>query len=112
MPFTIADVEKHIKDLTPEQKEQWLSVANSALKKCEDEGGSNCDASAIQQANGVVSNADDKDKTFGMKDVEIFAIWATLVSQLKAALPERSPLFISERISVFSGERVRLRCAV
>ena len=80
MPFTVADVEKHIKDLTPEQKAQWVNVANSALKKCEDEGGSNCDATAITQANGVVSNSSDdkdKDKTFGMKDVEIFAtgVW-------------------------------------
>lgn len=55
MPWTVGDVEDHIKGLSDEQKAQWVAVANSALSKCEKEGGENCDASAIRQANAVVS---------------------------------------------------------
>jgi len=54
MPWTVADVDKHKKGLTARQKRQWVDVANSALAKCQREGGSNCDASAIKQANAVV----------------------------------------------------------
>jgi len=55
MPWTVADVDSHIKGLTDKQKDIWLSVANAALAKCEKEGGKACDVSAITQANGVVS---------------------------------------------------------
>lgn len=81
MPFTIADVDKHIKGLDPEQKKQWVNVANSARDKCMSDGGDakECDASAIRQANGVVSkksdtvNNFDHPQTFNIDDVEIFA---------------------------------------
>lgn len=56
MPWTVADVDKHKKGLTDKQKEQWVKVANSALKACQEKGGKDCDASAIRQANGVVGN--------------------------------------------------------
>ncbi len=55
MPWTVADVEKHNKGLTDHQKKVWVNVANSALAKCQKEGGTACDASAIRQANGVVT---------------------------------------------------------
>jgi hypothetical protein len=77
MPFTTEDVDKHIKGLDPKQKEQWVEVANSALAKCEKEGGAECDASAIRQANGVVKkNSKDfeHNQTFNIEGVEIFAI--------------------------------------
>ena len=38
MPWTVADVDKHKKDLTPEQKKKWISIANSVLKDSGDEG--------------------------------------------------------------------------
>jgi hypothetical protein len=58
MPWTVADVEKHNKGLGDSQKARWVAVANSALKSCMEKGGSEseCAASAIRQANGVVAN--------------------------------------------------------
>jgi len=58
MPWTVDDVERHNQGLSDEQKRQWVAVANSARKKCMDEGGESaqCDASAIRQANGVVKS--------------------------------------------------------
>ena len=60
MPWTVEDVEKHNKGLTDKQKSQWVAVANSALKKCMDDGGTEetCAVSAIKQANGVLVNED------------------------------------------------------
>ena len=55
MPWKIEDVDSHIKGLSDKSKEQWVAVANSALAKCEKEGGKECDVSAIKQANGVVA---------------------------------------------------------
>ncbi len=59
MPWTVADVDRHIKGLGPEQKRQWVHVANTALKKCLTEGGEarQCEASAVRQANSVVGKA-------------------------------------------------------
>lgn len=55
MPWTVGDVERHMKDLTDMQKEMWVKVANAALSRCTADGGQDCDASAIRQANSVVS---------------------------------------------------------
>jgi len=43
--------------MTDRQAEQWVAVANSALKECMDEGGTDesCAPGAIRQANGVVA---------------------------------------------------------
>lgn len=56
LPWTIDDVEKHKKGLSEKQKKQWVEVANSALQKCLDDGGTDedCAPKAIRQANGVV----------------------------------------------------------
>lgn len=56
MPWTVSNVERFNKNLSPKQKAQWVAVANSTRKKCMDDGGSekDCDAKAIQMANGVV----------------------------------------------------------
>ncbi len=58
MPFSLGDVEKHNKGLSPAKKAQWIAVANSVLAKCIKEGGTDasCAPSAIRQANGVVAN--------------------------------------------------------
>ncbi len=63
MPWKITDVEKHRKGLDAKGKRQWVQVANSALKKCMDDGGDeeSCAASAIRQANGVVGRQENED---------------------------------------------------
>ena len=54
MPWTKDDVERHNKGLTDHEKDIWVRVANDALKRCEKEGGSGCDAAAVRQANAAV----------------------------------------------------------
>ena len=53
MPWTVADVESHIKGLSDKGKKIWVSVANSALSRCQEKGGEDCEGSAIRQANSV-----------------------------------------------------------
>jgi hypothetical protein len=59
MPWTVRDVDAHKKGLNSDQKRQWIAVANSVLKRCMDNGGSEdtCAISAIRQANGTVKVA-------------------------------------------------------
>jgi len=67
MPWKVSDVDEHKKGLSAKQKSQWVRVANAALKKCMDEGGSDeeCAPKAIRQANGVVGNEfSDHEETF------------------------------------------------
>lgn len=55
MPWTVDDVERHNKGLTDKEKDRWVKIANSVLKICKSRGGgSECDAKAIQVANGVI----------------------------------------------------------
>lgn len=54
MPWDVGDVDRHMKDLSPKQKETWVEIANKALASCEKAGRKDCDASAIRQANAVV----------------------------------------------------------
>jgi arsenate reductase-like glutaredoxin family protein len=58
MPWTIKDVDKHKKGLTPASKKKWISIANSVRKKCLEDGDSEdvCDAKAIRVANSKVQN--------------------------------------------------------
>jgi len=58
MPWTKEDADKHNKGLSEKQKEQWAAVANDALKRCQEKGGKDCEASAIRQANAAVSRSD------------------------------------------------------
>lgn len=53
MPWSASDADKHKKGLTPAQKKKWAKVANSVLKECLDDGGSQktCEAKAIRIAN-------------------------------------------------------------
>jgi len=58
MPWRAEDADKHKKGLSAKQKRQWAEIANSVLRKCMADGGSEetCAASAIRQANGVTGN--------------------------------------------------------
>lgn len=53
MPWSVADVDSHKKGLSLEQKKKWVSVANSVLKKCLADGGTDatCAPKAIRVAN-------------------------------------------------------------
>lgn len=53
MPFTRADVEKHIKGLSPTQQAGWVRIANNALSDCQKEGRelAACEGRAIRIAN-------------------------------------------------------------
>src|SRR5262245_57312283 len=59
MPWSVADVDSHIKGLSPKQKRAWVHIANSSLSKClsEGKGQSFCEGRAIRMASGSV----DKD---------------------------------------------------
>jgi hypothetical protein len=54
-PFTREMSRRHKKGLSAKQQRMWVEVARSAFAKCKREGGSDseCEASAIIQANGV-----------------------------------------------------------
>lgn len=82
MSWTIADVDQHNKGLNDKQKETWIQVANDALKRCETDGGKNCDASAIKQANAVIAKNMTFEtwqkeyiagQTYNLNGIEIFA---------------------------------------
>lgn len=53
MPWSIEDVDKHKKGLSPAEKKKWVSVANGVLKKCLADGGTDatCAPKAIRIAN-------------------------------------------------------------
>lgn len=58
MPWTAADATKHTKKATTDKlKRQWARIANSVRAECIDDGGEadDCDAKAIQQANGTIA---------------------------------------------------------
>lgn len=65
MPWATNDVDRFKKGLTPNQKKQWVAVANSALANCLKKGGSSsyCDGVAIRSANGVVGAKREADET-------------------------------------------------
>jgi hypothetical protein len=58
MPWTVDDVDRFKSGLNAAQKRQWVEVANSALASCLADGKeqSECEASAIRQANGVIND--------------------------------------------------------
>jgi len=68
MPFTVGDVEGHIKGLSNNQKELWVKIANKELKEGSGEG------SAIRQANAAAKKATEfkHTTTHNIKEVEIF----------------------------------------
>lgn len=64
MPWTVSDVDSHIKGLSPKQKRAWVHIANSSLSKCLGEGKSQsfCEGRAIRMASGSVGKDMDTDR--------------------------------------------------
>lgn len=83
MPWTKKDVDKHIGGLTDHQKSVWVAVANSALAKCEKEGGTSCDAKAIRQANAQAKKAEALQQTLVNFEEIGRAISATNATKLR-----------------------------
>ena len=56
MPWTIKDVDKHIKGLTSVQKKEWVKIANSIYRQCIKAGGTDklCAPQAIRIANDQI----------------------------------------------------------
>lgn len=71
MPWTVSDVDEHIKGLTPEQKKKWVATANSVLAKCKSEGNTNCDAQAIKIANAQSHDDTVQTNEFSSKQIKI-----------------------------------------
>jgi len=65
MPWTVKDVDRHKKGLTPAQKKKWVSIANGVLKDCQSKGGKNCEGKAIRIANSKFN------KEFTMEDKQV-----------------------------------------
>lgn len=71
MPFIPSDVEKHTKKATNEKLiAQWVTVANSALERCIEDGGDDesCAPRAIQQANGVIARTVEENETMPLNE--------------------------------------------
>lgn len=91
---------KNVKEMGEKDKAQWVEVFNSAYAKCTDEGGTDCEGSAMAQANGVVS------KRFDIKDLweSIRRLFAPLIDappekthEYQVALPTQTRTLIVTR---------------
>lgn len=58
LPWTVNDVDKHKKGLTPAQKKQWVKIANGIYDSCMAQGGADeeCATKAIRIANSKVGS--------------------------------------------------------
>lgn len=55
MPWDVADVDRHKRGLSTEQKRKWVEIANAVLRSCQEQGGGDeCEAQAIKIANSQV----------------------------------------------------------
>jgi hypothetical protein len=79
MPWTITDVDRFKRGLTPAQKRQWVQVANDALRRCLQRGGNQrrCESSAIRQASGVVGHSESN------KDMKTNILTMQFISELE-----------------------------
>lgn len=57
MAWKTEDVKNFKKGLSDKGEEQWVFIANTTLKECEEAGEKDCVTKAIQKANGMVANA-------------------------------------------------------
>lgn len=80
MPWTVKDVESHIKGLTDKQKEAWVSIANSTLDLCLHNGGNpaNCEGKAIRIAN---AKAQEIKEAVTMKETKLFILTESVLAE-------------------------------
>jgi len=87
MPWSVGDVDGFKKGLTDAEKKRWTEIANSALAACLKDGGKDCEASAIKQANGVVEEAQHEHAALGEKILEaVFDEGATFKATIQGFL--------------------------
>lgn len=87
MPWQVGDVDGFKKGLTDAEKKRWVAVANSALAACLKEGRTDCEASAIKQANGVVEEARHEHEDLGERIMEaVFNEGATFKATIQGFL--------------------------
>jgi len=91
MPWSVGDVDQFKKGLTDAEKKTWVKVANDRLAACLKEGRTDCEASAIKQANGVVAEAQHEHESLGDRIVEAALVEgatfkATIQGFLRAAM--------------------------
>lgn len=100
MPYTVADVDTHIKNLGPKAKRAWVAIANSALTKCVSAGGKEaaCAGKAIIQANGVAGK---------MKESATLEEAATLKSQAQSLLRQLKAILGRKDLAAGVHERVQ-----
>ena len=94
MPWTVGDVEEHMKGLSPSEKETWVEVANKALAACG--AGADCDASAIKQANAVISKVREALTPDEEDFVEAASFKAILQRFMKSARTLAEHAFVSK----------------
>lgn len=92
MPYTgpgDKSLPSNVQELPEDKRETWVAIFNDALKRCQDDGGEDCEASAFAQANGVVmGEADD----WAALAQEVLAEAATLKSKAQALLRDMASL--------------------
>ena len=87
MLWEVSDVDQHKKGLTESQKRRWVEVANDALATCLRDGGEDCDAAAIKQANAAVEEAMHEHESLGERILEaVFDEAATYKSAVQGLL--------------------------
>lgn len=92
MPWVVEDVDRFKKGLTDRQKRQWVAIANSALARCREEGGRDCERRAIIRANGAVEEsrmAEEKELAALQEAVTIKAQCKQLLRQVKVLLANK-----------------------
>lgn len=93
MPWDVGDVDKFKKGLTDKAKRQWVAIANAALARCREEGGTDCDRRAVIRANGAVEESmaeQEKQEAALQEAVTIKAQAKQLLRAAKALLSNKS----------------------
>lgn len=96
MPWDISKVDEFAKGLSDKQKEVWVKIANGALKRCQDAGGSDeCEAKAIKTASAMVRNMGES----GEPD------WDALATLEEAATAKATALRLTRDITALLADR-------
>jgi len=98
MPWKVEDVDDHMKGLSPSEQETWVEVANKARAACEKAGKADCDASAIKQANAVISKVREALTPDEEDFVEAASFKAILQRFMKSARVLADHAFISKAV--------------